>query len=432
MPLIKEFNDQFLKFNMGSPTAFHVAFNIKQSLKKAGYIELDEKQPWTLGTGKYVVSRDSGAIIAFKIGSNETLADGFRMIGGHTDSPCLQLKPNCLKDNNDYIKLTAEIYGGPLLNTWFDRDLSIAGRILIETAEGVKEEVLIDFKKPILNIPSLAIHLNRDANGKKEIHRQKDLELLFSQKINDSLPDFDQILTAQISKQYLDTKPKQILSFDLFCYDTQAPSLFGLEDEFITAGRLDNQLSTFAGLRALIDTDDNHNCMLLSFNHEENGSTSSSGANGTFINSIFSRIYKTFESKEIGIANSFLLSIDNAHANHPNAPEKSDPSHGVKLNYGPVIKINANQRYASNALSVAIFKLIAQNAGLECQNFVMRNDMPCGSTIGPIIAANLGVSSVDIGAASLGMHSIRETTGSKDPFFMYQASVSFFNGNYHR
>ncbi|MGL1932456.1 MAG: M18 family aminopeptidase [Desulfotalea sp.] len=426
------FTKQFLEFNSNSPSAFHVTKELKEVLIADGFKQLMENEKWNLSKGKYFVTRDLSSIIAFKIGKQEKLTDGFRLVGAHTDSPGLQIKPNCIQKKESYLKITAEIYGGPLLSTWFDRDLSIAGMVAIQDEEGYLKTLLIDLQRPLLNIPNLAIHLNREANTSASINKQKDLDLLFSQVVEDNIPDIKQIIKDQISKEHPETKLAEVLSFDLFCYDTQSPVIFGLNNEFITSGRLDNQLSCFAGLQALVASDDNHNSMLLCFNHEENGSTSTSGAAGSFAQSIFTRIYQSQEEKEIGIANSFLISFDNAHATHPNAPEKNDPNHQIKLNYGPVIKINANQRYASNAKSIAKYKLIATKAGLNCQSFVMRNNMPGGSTIGPTLSANLGVSCVDVGAASLAMHSIRETTGIKDPYFIYQSALSFFNGNSHR
>ncbi|CAG36912.1 M18 family aminopeptidase [Desulfotalea psychrophila] len=421
-----------IDFISSSPTAFHATATIRQMLQANGFCQLFEGESWDLqqGTGYFVV-RDQGALIAFTLGQEERLEDGFRMLGAHTDSPSLQLKPHPLHHKKSYCKLAVELYGGALLATWFDRDLSIAGRVLVRSGEGEYQKILLDFARPLLCIPSLAIHLDREANKNRSINSQKELEPLLSQKINAGLPDFNTILKKQIEREYPAISVEEILSFDLFCYDQQKPSLLGLEEEFMVTSRLDNQLSCHAGARAIIDAGFAKNTMLLCFNHEENGSVSTSGGDSSFVNTVIERIIAEPEKRHIALARSFLISMDNAHATHPNYPEKSEENHNIDLNYGPVIKINANQRYATSAISAGIYKAIAREAGVPCQEFVMKSDMPCGSTIGPMISARLGVRTIDVGAASFAMHSIREMTGVKDPYLLYRVAAHFLQSDIH-
>lgn len=427
------FTNDLIRFISASPTAFHVVSTIKKELSRHNFIELNEKSKWVLQSGcGYFVERDQGGIIAFILGQNESIADGFRMLGCHTDSPGLHVKPQPIISKNGYCSLGVELYGGSLLNTWFDRDLSIAGRVTILSTEGALHNVLLDFAKPLLTIPSLAIHFDREANLNRTINAQKDIIPLLSLTAKDSTLDFTSMLVEQLQKESPKLNVDKILSYDLFCYDTQPPSLFGLNGELLAASRLDNQLSCHTGLKAITNAEKTKNSMLLCYNHEENGSTSTSGAHSSFVDSIFDRISSSREDKYICFANSFLISLDNAHATHPNFHEKSDTQHPVLLNNGPVIKINAKNRYASNATTSAVYKAIAERAGVATQEFVMRNDMGCGSTIGPTIAAKLGVPTVDVGAPTLGMHSIREITGSSDPYDLYKVSVEFLGSNTHR
>lgn len=427
------FTNDLMHFISASPTAYHVVSTIKKEISEHGFAELKEKSKWILQSGcGYFVERDQGGLIAFVLGQNETVTDGFRMLGCHTDSPSLHIKPQPLSSKNGYCSLGVELYGGSLLNTWFDRDLSIAGRVTLLSNVGQLHTMLIDFAKPLLTIPSLAIHFDRDANLNKSINAQKDIIPLLSLTSGDAVIDFTTMLEEQLHKEYPKLNVDKILSYDLFCYDFQSPSLLGLKGELLSASRLDNQLSCHSGLKAITNAPKNKNSMFLCYNHEENGSTSTSGAHSSFVDAIFDRIVSTNEDKYISLANSFFISMDNAHATHPNFPEKSDPQHQVLLGKGPVIKINAKNRYASNSTTSAVYKAIAQQAGVATQEFVMRNDMACGSTIGPTISAKLGVPTVDVGAPTLGMHSIREITGSSDPYELYKVSVEFLDSSIHR
>lgn len=421
------FNASLFSFLENSPTAFHAVSVMKDILIKQRFVELNEGEKWLPERGKrYFVIRD-GALIAFTLGQSSSLSNGFRIIGAHTDSPCLQIKPNLRSSREPYLLAGIEKYGGALLNTWFDRELSLAGRVSCSLSGGALVSLLIDFKKPLLYIPSLAIHLNRKANEGQEINAQSDLSPILGQSVNKQLTDLKSIILDQVTQEHPGSIVESIFGFDLFCYDPNKPSVFGIDGEFLAAPRLDNLLSCHTGIEAICQAGEQTNSFLICTNHEEVGSTSSSGALGNFPDVVFSRIISDPEERAICLHNSFLLSLDNAHATHPNFKDKSDDDHQILLNQGPVIKINASQRYSSTSLSASLFRLIASEVGLNTQDFVMRSDMACGSTIGPLTSAQLGISAVDIGAPTWGMHSIREVTGTRDPTYLYQATCHFLN-----
>lgn len=426
MTKYQEYNAGLFDYINSSPTAFHAVTEIRNLLKQKGFTELHENQYWKLEKGKsYFVIRNDSALAAFTLGIDESPENGFRMIGSHSDSPGLQVKPSADTVSEPYLQVGVEIYGGPLLNPWFDRDLSLAGRVCCSDDSGKLVEYLIDFKRPLLIIPSLAIHFDREANDGRPIDKQKFLPPLFAQTFEEQLPNFPDILKNQIALQYPDVTVEDILGFDMFCYDYQQASYLGLNNEFITCSRLDNLLSCFIGTMAMGDAGIKRNTLFLCTNHEENGSTSTSGAQSTFVENIFERLIPDPETRQISLRNSLFISIDNAHAIHPNFKDKSDANHKVILNGGPVIKNNANQRYATNSKSSALFKLIAKEAEVPVQDFVMQTGMPCGSTIGPMTAAKLGIETIDIGAPTLSMHSIRELTGSRDPYLMHKVIHTF-------
>lgn len=428
----KKFNHNLFSYLTASPTAFHAVTRIREQLTSDSYSELKENDFWKLKKGKpYFVIRENGAIVAFVLGTEEDVSQGFRMVCAHTDSPCLQVKPRPEISKNSLLQLGVELYGGALVAPWFDRDLSLAGRVNCLSSSNKVITLLIDFNKPLLSIPSVAIHLHREANNNPDINKQEHLVPIIAQEINDQIPNFKDLLLDQIKIEHPKASVKEILSFDIFCNDYQGPSYLGIDDAFIVSGRLDNLVSCYAGMTAMQNLDFKKNCLLFCANHEENGSTSISGAQGPFLDSIFDRILPDVQAKRVALANSFLISMDNAHATHPNYPEKMDKNHDIFLNKGPVIKINANQRYATSSISAAIYKTLCKHAKLSPQEFVMRNDMPCGSTIGPITAARLGIRTIDVGVASLGMHSIREMTGRSDPYFLYQSIRTFMRSNLH-
>jgi aspartyl aminopeptidase len=428
-----QYNKKLFSFLSSSPTAFHAVTAIETFLHEQKFERLQENETWHLRKGRsYFTTRENGAVIAFTLGEDEEIGQGFRIVAAHTDSPCLQIKPQADIKTGTYHQLGVEVYGGSLLHPWFDRDLCLAGRVCCEMTDENIEVLLIDFNRPLLTIPSIAIHLNREANKDTGINQQKHLPPIIAQSINLQLPGFSELLLEQTKAEHPEASIKEILAFDMFCYDFQRPAYLGINKEFISSARLDNLVSCHAGMKAIANSDRRKNSLLFCANHEENGSTSTTGANGSFIDSVIERIIPDPESKSIALSNSFLISADNAHATHPNFIDKMDPAHEIHLNKGPVIKLNANQRYATSSLSASVYKLICREEKIIPQEFVMRSDMLCGSTIGPMTAARLGVRTLDVGVPSLGMHSIRELTGSSDPFLLYRSIVHFLNSDIHK
>jgi aspartyl aminopeptidase len=319
------------------------------------------------------------------------------------------------------------VYGGALLAPWFDRDLSIAGRVGLIRDDGPLQSSLIDFQRPVATIPSLAIHLDREANAQRTIDKQTDLVPLVMQSDAAIAPDFRAILKAQLLQEHPAATDAEIIDFDLFLYDTQPLCRVGFNGEFITGSRLDNLLSCHALLQALVQTANRRDCLIVLNDHEEVGSVSASGAQGPFLKNVLERLFPDPNQRQQVLAQSLFVSADNAHAVHPNFSTKHDPEHLPLLNRGPVIKLNANQRYATNGLTAGLFRLVCKKAGVPCQQFVMRNDLACGSTIGPLTAAEIGVATVDIGVPQLAMHSIRETAGALDGWYLLQAMATFFS-----
>lgn len=418
----KVINRKLVSFLEDSPSPYHAARSIATMLTKGGFIELSEPEKWQLQKGQpYFFLRDDGTVISFNLGKNHQ--EGFRFLGAHTDSPSLKLKPiqNNTKDN--YFRLGVEVYGGALLNPWFDRELSIAGRVSYQTAKGKLFCHLIDFASPLAIIPSLAIHLDRNANSDKTINPQTDINPVIGTA--NTITEFNDILLKKINKQIGKDKAVRVLGHDLFFYDYHKPCLAGLENDFLHGSRLDNLLSCFVATLAATKADRNLSFILMCYNHEEVGSNTSSGAMSNIVPSLLNRLFSDQAECQRALANSFCISIDNAHASHPNFGDKHDSCHPIQLNGGPVLKTNANQKYASNSISNSIFKSLCSEINIPCQDFVMRNDMACGSTIGPITAAKLGLKTVDVGVPSLAMHSIRETTGAEDPYLLYRVISHF-------
>ena len=411
---LQNFNDDLINFLYKSPTPYHAVKNMTDELKEHGFRKLYERDSWNLKTGEcYYVTRNESSIIAFRAGN---IHKGFRMIGAHTDSPCLKVKPNPEISKHQYLQLGVEVYGGALLNPWFDRDLSLAGRVQYLTSSNEFQSLLINFEKPIATIPSLAIHLDRKANNNRSINPQTDIPPVLLQLSNEEKADFRKILQDHISKQKIDDC-KEVLDYDLSFYDCNKPAIIGLHKDFIASARLDNLLSCFVGLRSLINHKPGDATPLLVCNdHEEIGSQSAIGAQGPFLKNVLERIATTNELLIQSMSHSMLISTDNAHAIHPNFSDKYDNNHGPLINKGTVIKINNNHRYATNDETASLFKLLSRKEKACVQYFVTRTDTGCGSTIGPLTAAKLGVRTLDIGLPTFGMHSIRELAGTKDAF----------------
>lgn len=414
----QEFNQQLLQFLDASPTPFHAVNNMKRLLDDAGFVFLDETANWFLEPAKgYYSIRNGSSIIAWRQPEEgRRVEEGIRFTGAHTDSPCLKVKPQPELHKQGYFQLGVEVYGGVLLNPWFDRDLSLAGRVTVKHESGEIKSHLIDFKKPVAIIPSLAIHLDREANAARSINAQTYLPPLMGQV--DTKPDFRQLLKQQLLPT--DDVIEQVLDFELAFYDCQKASMVGLQDAFIASARLDNLLSCFIGLQALLSSVAGAGQVLICNDHEEVGSASACGAQGPMLSQWLDRVLPPQANRYAILANSLFVSADNAHAIHPNFADRHDDNHGPRLNQGPVIKINANQRYASNSETSARFRDLANKAGVRVQSFVVRSDQGCGSTIGPIVATETGIPTVDVGVPQFAMHSIRETAGADDAFSLTQ------------
>ena len=418
-----DFNQDLLDYLAASPTPFHAVQQMAHRLEAAGFSALSEQDSWSLKPGRYYVTRNGSSIVAFVLGSEDLLDSGVRMVGAHTDSPCLKVKPNAGIRFKNYQKIGVEVYGGVLLNPWFDRDLSLAGRVTCSRPDGTMFNCLIDFERPIATIPSLCIHLDREANDGRSINKQQHIAPVMLQSKEEM--DFNALILKQAQDQSGEELEK-LLDFELCFYDTQRPALNGLSSEFIASARLDNLLSCYIGLQSLIAAGDDLTCLLVCNDHEEVGSASAVGANGPFLKSVLERLQPANEDLHRTIARSLLISCDNAHGIHPNYADRHDSNHGPILNDGPVIKINANQRYATNSVTSGYFRAICERAEVPCQSFVNRTDLACGSTIGPITATEIGVATLDVGVPTFAMHSIRELGGAEDPWYLHQALNTFY------
>ncbi|DAB28832.1 MAG: M18 family aminopeptidase [Sulfurimonas sp. RIFOXYD12_FULL_33_39] len=413
----QDFNEGLLGFLDASPTPFHATQNMAGMFANAGFIKLHEEQKWKLEKGKkYYVTRNDSSIIAFTC----TQDKNYVMVGVHTDSPNLKLKPNPIIKEHGVVKFGVEPYGGVLLNPWFDRDLSLAGRVTYLDSNNMIKDALIDAKKPIAIIPSLAIHLERDANSSKSINAQTDISPILS--TSDEF-NFDEFLKEQLKISGI-PDVKELYANELSLYDTQNASFVGLNNDFIASARLDNLLCCYVGMLSICSIDDKP-MLFIASDHEEVGSESTSGAGGSFLENTLRRLYPDYEEYMQMIRSSLMISADNAHAIHPNFPSKHDSKHAPHINKGSVIKVNSNQRYASNSKTISRFMNVASSLSEPIQSFVTRSDMGCGSTIGPITASRLGIDTIDVGLPTFAMHSIRELCGSDDAHSLYKIILGF-------
>ncbi len=442
--------DSLITFLNASPTSYHAVEEAAQKLQTLGAKKLDEKTSWNLKPGELVYTiRNASSIIAFRLPEIfDADKNTFHIIAAHTDSPCLKLKPNAQSSIANYQKWGVEVYGGVLYNSWLDRDLGLAGRITKHNASGLHSFLARMEMKP-LRIPQLAIHLDRNVNENGLIlNAQRHLSPILGLTDGDStkgrynssanLSPNSPSAFSQSSSHGLENwlteiaaAPLEEITFDLHLFDTSPAGYGGLDDEFIYSGRLDNLAMTHAALEALSrETASKYTVQMIAlFDHEEVGSTSAQGANSNLLETVLERCNIAFgNSREQALAmqaRSEMISADMAHAIHPNYPEKHDPEHFPLLNHGPVIKGNANQRYATTAETAARFKQVCQKAGIPVQNFVSRSDLACGTTIGPHLAASLGINTIDIGNPMLSMHSAREMGGSEDHGMMIRALRMF-------
>ena len=418
-----------LDFIDASPSPWHAVATCEQRLQAAGFARLDETERWTLQAGdkRYVVRGDA-AIIAFVVGSAALAESGLRIIGAHTDSPGLRIKPRPAEEVGGMVRLGVEVYGGPILATFADRDLSLAGRVHVRTPDGFATR-LVRFADPLLRLPNLAIHMNREVNESGlKFNKQSELPLLLGVAEEGVKADarFRQPIAAALG-----VEPGDLLTWELNAYDTQKGSLWGADREFIADSQLDNLASCHAALNALLATDQPAaTCLCAFFDHEEVGSESAAGAGGSFIADVLARLAGNAgldgEDQRRMLARSFFISADMAHGWHANFPAAYEPCHHALVNAGPVIKSNANQRYSTTGETAARFMALCARAGVPCQQYAHRTDLGCGSTIGPIVAARLGIPSVDVGSPMWAMHSIRESAGVLDHGYMIAALSAAF------
>ncbi|GAQ83212.1 Zn-dependent aspartyl aminopeptidase [Klebsormidium nitens] len=440
-------------------TSFHATAVSKEMLVKAGFEQLSEEAEWVVKPGgKYFFTRNASAVIAFTVGGAYKAGNGFNIIAAHTDSPCPKLKPVSLSSKHGFLNVGVQTYGGGLWYTWFDRDLSVAGRVLLRRKDGRLSHELVQVSRPIMRIPTLAIHLDRNVNTegfkpnlethlapvlataiKAEVDGKKDEA--GGKKDDGGKKNAHHPLLLQILADELKVDPEEIADFDLHVCDTQPSVIAGARKEFIYSGRLDNLASSYCALRALIDTvadgewlaQEKSVQMVALFDNEEVGSDSAQGAGSPTMFQAMKRVATLLAGSERAegvewraIRRSFLVSADMAHALHPNYPERHEEHHQPKMHEGLVIKHNANQRYATTAVTAFLFRELAKREGIPTQDFVVRNDMGCGSTIGPILSSGVGIRTIDVGMPQLSMHSVREMCGTKDVDICYRHFKAFY------
>lgn len=423
--------NELIDFIYESPTAFHAVESVKKVLQVSGFVEVKEEDRWNLKKeGKYYITKNDSAIIAFIVGKGEAEKNGFKIIGAHTDSPSFRIKPMPeMVSEGQYIKLNTEVYGGPILSTWLDRPLSIAGRVVLKSEDPFyPRNVFLNIKKPLLIIPNLAIHMNRNVNSGVELNRQKDM-LPTIALINESF-EKDKYLLKLLASE-LKVELDQILDFDLFLYEFEKGTVMGLNNEFISSSRLDDLAMVHAALKGICETDAGEATKVVAFfDNEEVGSSTKQGGDSPLLAYVLERIVtslgKDREDYFRALAKSFMISADLAHAVHPNSGEKHDPINRPILNKGPVIKISASQSYTTDADSCAVYEQICNKAGVPVQKFVNKSDERGGSTIGPISSTHVNIRSMDMGTPILAMHSVRELGGVMDHLYVIKSFKEFF------
>ena len=423
---------ELLDFIDASPSPWHAVKQVQAHLEAFQFIKLDETSAWDLlPGGHYYVVRDDSSIIIFVQGQKPLVETGFKLVGAHTDSPGLRIKPNAASGIDGLLRLGVEVYGGPILATFADRDLSLAGRITYKDDSNAIASTLLKFDQTLLRLPNLAIHMNRGVNDDGlKLHKQNELPLILSALAQDCLP---QAYFSHLLQEQAGCEIERILSWDLAVYDTQKGAFWGAEQEFYADSQLDNLASCHAALQALLDEAilDNEGTLVCAFfDHEEIGSESNKGADGSFLTDVLQRIaLATVQDKDDyarALAKSYMISADMAHAYQPSFPLAYDPDHKVIVNKGPVIKVNVNNRYSTESLSQALFIDWCEQAEVPYQKYSHRSDLGCGSTIGPITSARLGIRSIDVGNPLWAMHSIRESAGVLDHSYMIKVLKQFF------
>ncbi|KAJ3075629.1 hypothetical protein HDU98_003925 [Podochytrium sp. JEL0797] len=442
----------FVQFVRASPSPFHAVAEARKRLVGAGFKGISEKDAFDIKKGgKYFFTRNQSSLVAFVVGGEYKSGNGFSIIGAHTDSPCLKVKPISKKETAGYLKVGVETYGGGLWNTWFDRDLGIAGRVMVKGADGSLQHRLVRVDEAILRIPTLAIHLDRTVGTEgfkfnNETHLTPMLGLA-AKSLNGTPEDSKPLkhhaaLLDKLAAQ-MNIQAEEIGDFELCLYDTHPSTIGGINNEFIFSARLDNLMSSFCAIEALVKSVSEESNSVATdslirvvslFDNEEVGSNTAFGADSDLLEVTLKRLsIATLDGEEPGktafeqaLTRSFLISADMAHAVHCNYSEKHEDNHRPFMNQGIVIKQNANQRYATSSVTTAILREVAAKRNVPLQEFVVRNDSPCGSTIGPMLSAKLGLRTIDVGNPQLSMHSIRETCGVKDVQSAIDLFQSFF------
>ena len=441
----------FIQFVNNSPSPFHAVATCVKWLKNDGFVQLKESEDWSKqdlkAGGKYFFTRNFSTLVCFAVGEKYEAGNGFNILGAHTDSPCLKVKPHSKITKEGYLELGVQTYGGGLWHTWFDRDLALAGRVIVHAANGKFEQKLVFLNRPIARIPTLAIHLDRGVREKFSFNTETQLLPVIATVVkgvleNESESDHHPILLKALAEE-LKCKVTDIRDFELCLCDAQPATLGGLQKEFIFSPRLDNLMSCWVGLQSLLKSlptleTESRVRLAVFFDNEEVGSQSMMGADSTLLNTIIDRIDESFGPKNANNAapvnlsemtrrNSFIISADMAHACHPNYASKHESNHRPQMHQGWVIKVNANQRYATTAVGAFLIKELAKRRNIPVQEFVVRNDSPCGSTIGPMSAAHTGIRTLDIGGPQLSMHSIREMCATSDCDHAVNLFEAFWN-----
>lgn len=423
--------DELMEFLNRSVVNFYAVDTVRHRLEQEGFIRLDPREAWALEPGgQYYLTKNDSAIFAFVVGESAP-EEGFRIISAHSDSPCFRVKPNSeMVCDGGVVKLNTEVYGGPILYTWFDRPLSLAGRVILRSNDPLHPTSrLVKFDRPLLTIPHLAIHFNRAVNEGNPLSKQKDMLPVIG-KVKDK-EDAKGLLTRMVAEE-IGVDPELILDYDLSLFDTTPASIEGMEGEFISSGRLDDLSMVHAAMTALLESDNMGVTRIMAiFDNEETGSGTKQGAASPVLCHLLHRINTAMGGTEEhylrAIASSFMVSADNAHAIHPNYPEKQDPTNHPVVGGGPVIKINANCKYMTDADSAAVFRTICERAEVPYQYFVNHSDVAGGSTLGNILTSQIDLRGVDMGAGIWAMHSVRETASIDDHTYIIRAFTEFYN-----
>ena len=425
------YTEKLLGFIDASPVNFLAVRNVCNTLLDNGFVQLHAEEALKDLPDKFFITKNNSAVFAFHMGRQSMADAGFRIIAAHSDSPTFRIKPNAeMVGEGGLLRLNTEAYGGAILNTWFDRPLSLAGRVIIRSADALNPQTrLLNIKRPLLVIPNLAIHFNRQVNDGVKLSKQKDMLPILGY-VNDRL-EADGLLVRLIANE-LQIEKEQIIDFDLYLYDTTPACLVGLNNEFISSGRLDDLSMVHAGMEAMTAESAKPEAtkVLAIFDNEETGSGTKQGAGSNFLMSLIQRIVLaqggSLDDYYRSVEKAFMVSADNAHGFHPNYAEKYDPTNHALLGGGPVIKINAAQKYATDAMSAAVFQQICERAGVPCQRFVNSSDIAGGSTLGNILTSSIAINGVDMGNPVLAMHSVRELASAADHENCIKAFTEFY------